>query len=65
MIFCARPCLRGVTVYSRLIYAGLAALGLSVGAIALVAAPIAGLWVMLGLGLGRSEEVQAVRQEGA
>jgi AAA family ATP:ADP antiporter len=56
---------RGGDLVSGWIYAGLAALGLSVGAIALVAAPIAGLWVMLGLGLGRSEEVQAVRQEGA
>ncbi len=54
---------RGGDLVSGWIYAGLAALGLSIGAIALVAAPIAGLWVMLGFGLGRSEELKAVRQE--
>ena len=55
---------RGGDLVSGWIYAGLAALGLTVGAIALVAAPVAGLWVMLGLKLGRHEEVLAAEQGG-
>jgi hypothetical protein len=35
---------------------------LSIGAIALVAAPVAGLWVMLGFRLGRREEAMAAAQ---
>lgn len=53
---------RGGDLVSGWIYAGLAAVGLSVGAIALVAAPVAGLWVMLGWNLGRREEVLAAAQ---
>jgi len=53
---------RGGDLVSGWIYAGLAALGLSIGAIALVSAPIAGLWVMLGLRLGRREEALATEQ---
>lgn len=53
---------RGGDLVSGWIYAGLAALGLSIGAIALVSAPIAGLWVMLGLRLGRREEALAKEQ---
>jgi AAA family ATP:ADP antiporter len=53
---------RGGDLVSGWIYAGLAALGLSVGAIALVAAPAAGLWVMLGLQLGRREKALAAEQ---
>jgi AAA family ATP:ADP antiporter len=55
---------RGGDLVSGWIYAGLTALGLTVGAIALVAAPVAGLWVMLGLKLGRREEVLAAEQGG-
>ena len=54
---------RGGDLVSGWIYAGLAAVGLSVGAIALVAAPVAGLWFMLGWRLGRREEVLAAEQE--
>jgi len=47
---------RGGDLASGWIYAGLSALGLSVGAIALVAAPLAGLWAVLGLSLGSQQE---------
>jgi AAA family ATP:ADP antiporter len=53
---------RGGDLLSGWIYAGLAAIGLSIGAISLVAAPVAGLWVMLGLRLGRREEAMATEQ---
>jgi AAA family ATP:ADP antiporter len=53
---------RGGDLASGWIYAGLAALGLSIGAISLVAAPMAGLWVVLGLRLGRREEALASDQ---
>jgi hypothetical protein len=33
--------------------------GLSIGAIALVAAPVAGLWALLAVRLGRSERAMA------
>lgn len=51
---------RGGDLVSGWIYAGLAALGLSVGAIALMAAPLAGLWAVLGLWLGTRQERLAV-----
>ncbi len=47
---------RGGDLVSGWAYAGLAALGLSVGAIALVAAPLAAVWVAIGFGLGRKQE---------
>jgi len=47
---------RGGDLVSGWIYAGLAALGLSVGAIALIAAPVAGLWALIGWQLGRWEK---------
>jgi AAA family ATP:ADP antiporter len=47
---------RGGDLVSGWLYTGLAAIGLSIGAIALVAAPIAGIWAFLGLGLGRRQE---------
>ena len=53
---------RGGDLVSGWIYAGLAAVGLSVGAIALVAAPVAALWVMLGFRLGTREEAMATEQ---
>jgi AAA family ATP:ADP antiporter len=56
---------RGGDLVSGWIYAGLAALGLSIGAISLVAAPIAGLWLMLGIRLGRREEALAAEQGDA
>jgi AAA family ATP:ADP antiporter len=56
---------RGGDLVSGWIYAGLAAVGLSIGAISLVAAPIAGLWLMLGIRLGRREEALAAEQGDA
>ncbi len=47
---------RGGDLVSGWIYAGLAAVGLSIGAIALVAAPVAGLWAVLAIALGRQQE---------
>jgi len=47
---------RGGDLVSGWIYTGLAAIGLSIGAIALVAAPVAGIWAVLGLGLGKRQE---------
>ena len=47
---------RGGDLVSGWIYAGLAAVGLSIGAIALVAAPVAAVWAMIGLNLGRREQ---------
>lgn len=45
---------RGGDLVSGWIYAGLAAIGLSVGAIALVAAPVACVWAAIALQLGRA-----------
>ncbi len=47
---------RGGDLVSGWIYAGLAFVGLSLGAIALVAVPFAALWVFAGLALGRRQE---------
>ena len=53
---------RGGDLVSGWIYAGLAAVGLSIGAIALVAAPVAGVWALLAVRLGRREELLAKTQ---
>lgn len=53
---------RGGDLVSGWIYAGLAAVGLSIGAIALVAAPVAGVWAVLAVRLGRKEELLAKTQ---
>ena len=50
---------RGGDLVSGWIYTGLAAVGLSIGAIALVAAPVAAVWVILGLKLGTLQEEKA------
>ena len=47
---------RGGDLLSGWIYTGLAALGLSIGAIALTAAPVAGIWAILALNLGSKQE---------
>ena len=47
---------RGGDLVSGWLYTGMAAIGLSIGAIALVAAPVAGIWAFLGLGLGKRQE---------
>jgi AAA family ATP:ADP antiporter len=54
---------RGGDLVSGWIYAGLAAVGLSIGAIAMVAAPMAAIWAILGLRLGLREELMAQEQE--
>lgn len=55
---------RGGDLISGWIYAGLAFVGLSLGAIALVAVPFAAVWVFAGLALGRRQE-NIVRERGA
>ena len=47
---------RGGDLASAWIYRGLEAIGLSIAAISLVAAPVAGLWALLALRLGRLEK---------
>ena len=54
---------RGGDLASGWIYTGLAAVGLSIGAIALVAAPVAGIWAILGWKLGQRDEALARSQE--
>ncbi len=54
---------RGGDLASGWIYAGLAALGMSVGAIALAAAPLAAVWVAMGLRLGRDEARERERPD--
>lgn len=53
---------RGGDLVSGWIYTGLAAVGLSIGAIALVSAPVAGIWALLALRLGKQEEELANAQ---
>ncbi len=52
---------RGGDLVNGWVYAGLSAVGLSIGAIALVAAPVAAVWVILGLRLGPLQEEKAGR----
>ena len=47
---------RGGDLVSGWIYAGLAAVGLSIGAIALVAAPLAAFWAFVGFDLGQRQD---------
>jgi len=54
---------RGGDLVSGWIYTGLAALGLSIGAIALTAAPVAGIWALLALKLGVRQEALATQEE--
>jgi AAA family ATP:ADP antiporter len=55
---------RGGDLVSGWLYAGFAAVGFSVGAIALVAAPVAAVWMMVGLKIGNDAEAAAVASEG-
>lgn len=55
---------RGGDLVSGWIYAGLAAVGLTIGSIALVAAPMAILWSVIALRIGRKGEVLAAEVEG-
>jgi len=54
---------RGGDLVSGWIYVGLAALGLSLGAIALVAAPVMVVWAGTGILLGRDQEKRAAAEE--
>jgi len=56
---------RGGDLVSAWAYRGLEVIGLSIGAIALVAAPVAGLWALLALRLGRRERELADEQKRA
>ena len=56
---------RGGDLASSWIFAGLQALGLSLGAIALAAAPVAGLWALLGWNLGRRQDERAAAEARA
>lgn len=53
---------RGGDLVSGWIYAGLAAVGLTIGTIGLVAAPLAVAWTVIGLRLGRREEALAAQE---
>ncbi len=56
---------RGGDLVSGWIYAGLAFVGLGIGAIALVAAPAAILWTVIALHIGRAGEERAEELEEA
>jgi AAA family ATP:ADP antiporter len=54
---------RGGDLVSGWIYAGLAAVGLTIGSIALIAAPVAAVWMVVAFRIGRKGEVLAERLE--
>ena len=54
---------RGGDLLSGWIYTGFVALGMSIGAIALTAAPVAALWTILALRLGSKQEQLALQEE--
>jgi len=56
---------RGGDLVSGWIYAGLAAVGMSIGAIALAAAPLAVVWTAVGFGLGKRGEALADQQRAS
>ena len=56
---------RGGDLVSGWIYAGLAAFGLAIGSIALVAAPAAILWAVVAFGIGKKGEERAARLDDA
>jgi AAA family ATP:ADP antiporter len=47
---------RGGDLLSGWLYTGFIALGMSIGAIALTAAPVAGIWTLLAIKLGSKQE---------
>ena len=55
---------RGGDTASGWVYAGLAAIGLSLGGIALMAAPVAAVWAIAGLKIGARGDVMAERMPG-
>lgn len=56
---------RGGDLLSGWIYTGMTALGMSIGAIALAAAPVAGVWTLLALKLGSKQEILARPEVGS
>jgi AAA family ATP:ADP antiporter len=54
---------RGGDLLSGWIYTGLVALGLSIGAIALTAVPVVGVWTVLALKLGSQQESLAIMED--
>jgi AAA family ATP:ADP antiporter len=56
---------RGGDLVSGWIYTGMLAVGMSVGAIALAAAPVAGMWVLLAFRLGAKHEILASTENKA
>lgn len=56
---------RGGDLFSGWIYTGMMAVGMSVGAIALAAAPVAGMWVLLAFKLGAKHEILASTENKA
>ncbi|MGD8362137.1 MAG: MFS transporter [Gemmatimonadota bacterium] len=56
---------RGGDLVNGWVYTGLQALGLTVGGIALVAVPVMGIWVAIGLFLGKAQEEKAAEMAGA
>lgn len=56
---------RGGDLVSGWVYAGAAAIGLTIGSIALFAAPVAAIWAMVALGIGRRGEELAAEQSTA
>lgn len=56
---------RGGDLVSGWVYAGLAWVGLSLGVIALIAAPVAAVWAIAALGLGARGDVMAAKSESA
>ena len=56
---------RGGDLVSGWVYAGLVWVGLSIGLIALIAAPVAAVWAIAGLKLGASGEVMAAKRGSA
>ena len=55
---------RGGDLLSGWLYTGMTALGMTVGAIALATAPVAGLWTLLALRLGSKQEILAKSEVG-
>jgi AAA family ATP:ADP antiporter len=54
---------RGGDLLSGWIYTGLVALGFSIGAIALAASPVVGVWTVLALKLGARQESLAKQED--
>ncbi|NNK63524.1 MAG: MFS transporter [Gemmatimonadetes bacterium] len=56
---------RGGDLVSGWVYAGAAAVGLTIGSIALLAAPMAAIWAIMAIRLGRRGEVKAAEMDAA